>query len=161
MSNVPTFITLTDAQFQALLNRGHVSAGSKIPRPQIGLEVNDEDWRLFLFQWDRYKSTTWTAQSDTAQELLSACPPELEKRLFQLRGPNLTKNSEGELLKHIRTVLVLTLHTAAHRKQFHELRQFDGEDITQFVARLRSKAALWSSMSVPTALLPNVRSRDL
>ena len=82
MSNAPTLITLTDSQFQALLDRGHGWARSKIPRPQIGLEANDEDWRLFLFQWDRYKSTIGTEQSDTAQELLSARTPDLEKRFF-------------------------------------------------------------------------------
>ena len=142
MANAPTLITLTDAQFQALLTRGQGPAKSNIPRPQIGLDATDEDWRLFKFQWDRYKSAAGLAGDGVTQELLSACSSELEKRLFQLRGPSLTNNSEEELLTHIKSMAVQALHTAVHRRQFHELRQFEGEDITQFVARLRSKAAL-------------------
>ena len=142
MPETPNLITLTDEQFQALLTRGHGPARLSVSRPQIGLDANDEDWRLFKFQWDRYKSTAGLTQNDTSQELLSACSSELEKRLFQLRGPSLTKNTEEELLTHIKSVAVQALHTAVHRRQFHELRQHEGEDITQFVARLRSKAAM-------------------
>ena len=142
MTNAPNLITLTDAQFQALLTRGHGPSRSTIPRPQIGLDANDEDWRLFKLQWDRYTSSAGLTQDGITQELLSACSPELEKRLFQLRGPSLTKNSEDQLLTHIKSVAVQALHTAVHRRQFHELRQFEGEDITQFAARLKSKAAL-------------------
>ena len=119
MANAPTLITLTDAQFQALLARGNGPGPARvsIPRPQIGLDATDEDWRLFKFQWDRYKTSAGLITANTAQELLSACSSELEKRLFQLRGTSLTNNSEQELLAHIKSVAVQALHTAVHRRQ--------------------------------------------
>ena len=141
----PVLITLTEAQFNILLARGnpHSTNTTKVLRPTVTLDASDEDWRLFLFQWNRFKTATGISSDESIRnELLSTCSPELEKQLFHLRGTSLSQLSETELLAQIKAVAVRGLHTAVHRSQFHALRQTQGEDVTHFVSRLRSKAAL-------------------
>ena len=141
----PVLITLTDSQFRALLTRDNNSHTSttRACRPTVALDASDEDWRLFLFQWERYKTTAGlSGEQVIRQELLSACSSDLERQLFHLRGTALNQSNESDLLAQIKAVAVRGLHTAVHRSQFHALRQAQGEDITHFVSRLRSKAAL-------------------
>ena len=140
-SNSASLITLTQEQFQALLSSREPQA-PKVCRPTIGLDASEEDWRLFSFQWGRYKSSTRLTSAQAAEQLLSACSPELERRLFNLRGSSLATVSEGDLLTQIKSVAVRGLHTAVHRRQFHSMHQGEGEDLSQFVGRLRAKAAL-------------------
>ena len=139
----PVLITLTDVQFRNLLTRESSSNAPRVCRPTVSLDASDEDWRLFLFQWERYKAAAALTKDETVRhELLSACSPDLERQLFHLRGTTLNVLSESDLLAQIKAVAVRGLHTAVHRSQFHALRQAQGEDITHFVSRLRSKAAL-------------------
>ena len=146
----PVLITLTQEQFATLLQgRQSSPAITKPARPSISLDASDEDWRLFLFQWGRYKDITGTESEHALRnELLSSCSPELEKQLFHLKGDSLNVLNETDLLAQIKAVAVRGLHTTVHRSQFHALRQTQGEDITHYVARLRSKAAL-CDFSVP------------
>ena len=134
-------ITLTQEQFDTLLASRETQA-PRAPRPTIGLDASEEDWRLFIFQWGRYKNSARLTPTAAADQLLSACSPELERRLFNLRGTSLSTIAEEELLRQIKSVAVRGLHTAVHRRQFHSMRQGEGEDLAQFVARLRAKAAL-------------------
>ena len=139
----PTLITLTDVQFRALLTRDISSNTPRACRPTVSLDASDEDWRLFLFQWERYNTASnLTGDQVIRHELLSACSPDLERQLFHLRGTTLNQSSEDDLLAQIKAVAVRGLHTAVHRSQFHAMRQAQGEDVTHFVSRLRSKAAL-------------------
>ena len=52
----PVLITLTDVQFRNLLTREGSSNAPRVCRPTVSLDASDEDWRLFLFQWERYKA---------------------------------------------------------------------------------------------------------
>jgi len=85
-----------------------------------------------------------TSPSVVRDELISTCSPELEKQLFHMAGIDLNSFSEVQLLDQIREVAVRGLSVEVHRHQFHSLRQSQGEDVTQFISRLRSKASLCS-----------------
>jgi hypothetical protein len=50
--------------------------------------------------------------------------------------------TESELLNHIKTVAVKTIHPEVHRWSFSQVTQNDGEGITRYVGRLKSQAAL-------------------
>ena len=159
-------ITLTQEQLQMLLN----SRSSEDPdsstrrtqrpsRPSIQPDTTDEDWRLFLFQWERYKNQCkLTSVSAIRDELLSTCSQDLEKQLFNLAGTSLNGLTEEKLLAQIKEVAVRGLNVEVHRHQFHAMRQSQGEDITQYVSRLRSKASL-CSFSV-TAFRPTKEAKD-
>ena len=147
-------VTLTQEQFDALLASRDVPA-PRTPRPSISLDASEEDWRLFTFQWTRYKNSTRLTPTAAADQLLSACSAELERRLFHLRGTSLSAITEDELLKQIKAVAVRGLHTAVHRRQFHSMRQGEGEDLAQFVARLKAKAALCDFKVIAHRPLPD------
>ena len=128
-------------------------------RPSIQPDTTDEDWRLFLFQWERYKNQCkLTSVSAIRDELLSTCSQDLEKQLFNLAGTSLNGLTEEKLLAQIKEVAVRGLNVEVHRHQFHAMRQSQGEDITQYVSRLRSKASL-CSFSV-TAFRPTKEAKD-
>ena len=114
-------------------------------RPSIQPDTTDEDWRLFLFQWQRYKNQCQLKSTSAIRdELLSTCSQDLEKQLFNIAGAGLNRLTEEQLLDQIREVAVRGLNVEVHRHQFHAMRQSQGEDITQYVSRLRSKASLCS-----------------
>ena len=140
-SNRNLNVTLTQEQFDNLL-ASRDSQAPRATRPTIGLDSSEEDWRLFNFQWGRYKTSARLTPTAAADQLLSSCSPELERRLFNLRGTSLSTITEEDLLQQIKSVAVRGLHTAVHRRQFHSMRQGEGEDLAQFVAKLRAKAAL-------------------
>ena len=145
-------ITLTQEQLQMLLSARtseHPDSSAFRPqrpsRPSIQPDTTDEDWRLFLFQWQRYKNQCQLKSSSAIRdELLSTCSQDLEKQLFNIAGAGLNRLTEEQLLDQIREVAVRGLNVEVHRHQFHAMRQSQGEDITQFVSRLRSKASLCS-----------------
>ena len=144
-------ITLTQEQFDNLLASREPQA-PRTPRPTIGLDASEEDWRLFTFQWRRYKTSTRFTPTAAVDQLLSACSPELERRLFNLRGTSLSTITEDNLLQENKSVAMRGLHTAVHRREFHSMRQGEGEDLAQFVARLRAKGPLrlqWHGSSPP------------
>ena len=69
----------------------------------------------------------------------------MNKLLFEYVGPTqLDSATEVELLAHIKSVAVKGLHKEVHRMNFGKMRQADGESITHYVARLKSKASLCS-----------------
>ena len=140
-SNRNLNVTLTQEQFDNLL-ASRDSQAPRATRPTIGLDSSEEDWRLFKFQWGRYKASARLAPTAAADQLLSSCSPELERRLFNLRGTSLSTITEEDLLQQIKSVAVRGLHKAVHRRQFHSMRHGEGEDLAQFVAKLRAKAAL-------------------
>ena len=157
-------ITLTQEQLQHLLNPHDTDLSNSVrtqrpTRPSIQTDTTDEDWRLFIFQWQRYKSQCrLTAPSAIRDELLSTCSQDLERQLFNLCGTGLNVLTETQLLDQIKEVAVRGLNVEVHRHQFHAMRQSQGEDITQFVSRLRAKASL-CAFSV-MAFRPNEGSEE-
>ena len=115
-------------------------------RPVIEANLSDSDWALFNDTWGRYKAML--AMSDVEEirmELRAACSPDVNKLLFEFVGPStLNTATEAELLEHIKSVAVKGVHKEVHRMNFSKIRQSDGENITHYVARLKSQASLCS-----------------
>ena len=129
-----------------------LSSGQREPkkrrpdRPVIEANLSDSDWALFIDTWSRYKAMT--AISDVEElrmELRAACSPDVNKLLFEFVGPStLNAATEIEMLDHIKSVAVKGVHKEVHRMNFSKIRQGDGENITHYVARLKSQASLCS-----------------
>ena len=67
----------------------------------------------------------------------------MNKILFEYVGTTiLTAASKEELLNHIKSVAVKTVHKEVHTLAFNAMKQEKGESITHFVGQLRSKAFL-------------------
>ena len=120
-------------------------AGSHQPdRPTVDANIDDREWELFKDSWRRYKTMTdITSVDDIRMELRAACSKDVNRLLFDFVGATTLNNTtEDNLLAHIRSVAVKGTHKEVHRMSFSKLSQMEGETITQFVARLKSQAAL-------------------
>ena len=115
-------------------------------RPVIEANLSDSDWALFIDTWSRYKAIlAMTNVDEIRMELRAACSPDVNKLLFEIVGPStLNVASEEEMLAHIKSVAVKGVHKEVHRMNFSKIKQGDGENITHFVARLKSQASLCS-----------------
>ena len=115
-------------------------------RPSIEANLSDSDWALFEDTWKRYKAMTGLrSDGELRMELRASCSSDVNKLLFEYVGPTqLDGATEEELLAHIKSVAVKGLHKEVHRMNFGKMRQADGESITHYVARLKSKASLCS-----------------
>ena len=120
---------------------------SKRPdRPLINAGIDDREWELIREAWTRYKLMCEIDDGDVAKirlELRASCSAEVNKFLFEYVGtPILNVATEEELLDHIKSVAVKTVHKEVHTLAFNAMKQEKGESITHFVGQLRSKAFL-------------------
>lgn len=113
-------------------------------RPTIDANIDEREWELFKDSWRRYKTMTGLTTPDNIRmELRAACSKDVNRLLFEFVGATtLDTTTEDDLLTHIRSVAVKGTHKEVHRMYFSKLTQMEGETITQFVARLKSQAAL-------------------
>ena len=119
----------------------------KMERPVIDRDIDDREWARFLNKWSRYKEMCELDDNNDANrirlELRAACSDDVDRLLFEYVGETKLDNaSETELMEHIKSVTVKTVHKEVHRLEFHRMIQEQGETITQWVARLRAKAFL-------------------
>ena len=124
-----------------------VKSRSKRPdRPVINAGIDDREWELIREAWTRYKQMCEIDDTDVVNirlELRASCSAEVNKFLFEYVGtPTLNASSEEELLAHIKSVAVKTVHKEVHTLAFNAMKQEKGESITHFVGQLRSKAFL-------------------
>ena len=135
------------------------SKSKKPDRPIIDASIDDRDWALFRDSWSRYKLMCELQDMDVASirlELRACCSTEVNKLLFEYVGTTvLNACSEEELLNHIRSIAVKSVHKEVHRMSFNTMSQEKGESITQFVARLKSKAFLCQFVVVCTSCNPH------
>lgn len=117
---------------------------SRPTRPTITADCTDNKWVIFADAWRRYKEMTKLVDpQEIRNELRSACDLAVNEMLFNFVGPNaLHTSTEEELLAHIKSVAVKTVHPEVYRQQFFSMRQSDGESITRFISRLKSQAML-------------------
>lgn len=84
-----------------------------------------------------------TDENEIRNELRSACDPSVNEMLFNFVGPDvLNTASEEQLLAHIKSVAVKTVHPEVYRQQFFSLRQTERESITRYISRVKSQAML-------------------
>ena len=103
----------------------------KAIRPMMEEGVDDFGWNLFMDKWRRFKhSAGLTETEDTILELRDCCSDQVNRMLFEFIGfeelnrPSLT---ELELLNHIKTVAVRTVHKEVHRWHFSQIDQSGSE----------------------------------
>jgi len=118
----------------------------KPKRPTINYQLDGIGWDIFLDAWTRYKRLAELNDGEeTCMELREACSDDVNKHLYQFIGAqelNRYDLTERELLEHIKTVAVKSIHAKVHRWNFNQLTQDEGETITRYVARLKSKASM-------------------
>ena len=107
-------------------NNGQSLYRSKKPdRPVINNGIDDREWAFFIHTWTTYK--TMINAVDIAfirNELHAACSEEVRKLLFEFHGPTELDNcTEAELLQHIKSVAVKTVHKEVHRMAFNTMTQ--------------------------------------
>ena len=116
----------------------------KPDRPTVESGMNDREWALFDDSWGRYKKMANIIDLETIRmELRAACSSDVNKMLFEFVGAEtLDTCTEADLLNHIKSVAVRTVHKEVHRMVFITMVQKDKESVTKFVAALKSQAAL-------------------
>ena len=163
---VQKLITLVETQMTALTNLSEENAKlrvevatataatpqtsksrSKRPdRPLINAGIDDREWELIREAWTRYKLMCEIDDDDVYKirlELRASCSAEVNQFLFEYVGTaTLNVATEEELLSHIKSVAVKTVHKEVHTLAFNAMKQEKGESITHFVGQLRSKAFL-------------------
>ena len=117
---------------------------SKPDRPIITADCTDNKWIIFTDARKRYKDMTQlTDPNEIRNELRSSCDSTVNEMLFNFVGPDaLNTATENELLAHIKSVAVKTIHPEVYRQQFFSMRQNEGESVTRFISRLKSQAML-------------------
>ena len=116
----------------------------KPDRPTLDSGMNDREWALFEDSWGRYKKMAKLVDLESIRmELRAACSQDVNKMLFEFVGAEtLDTCTEADLLNHIKSVAVRTVHKEVHRMVFNTMVQKDKESVTKFVAALKSQAAL-------------------
>ena len=123
---------------------GNASSTKKPDRPVIESGSSDSDWQLFLDTGTRYKRMSRiTSLVEVTMELRACCSNNVNKLLFDFVGPvTLNSANEMQLLNHIKSVAVKTIHKEVHRLSFTKIYQAENEPVTNFVARLKAQASL-------------------
>ena len=135
-----------DDNNRSLFNPTRSSRRMKPKRPTVKDQLDGIGWDIFLDAWNRYKKIAeLNGEEETCMELREACSEDVNQHLYQFIGAhelNRDDLTERELLDHIKTVAVKSIHAEVHRWNFNQLTQDEGETITRYVARLKSKASL-------------------
>ena len=117
---------------------------SKPDRPVITADCTDNQWIIFLDAWKRYKQMSKLSDPvEIKNELRSACDATVNEMLFNFVGPDtLITANEDQLLSHIKSVAVKSIHPEVYRQTFFAMKQQENESITRYISRLKSQAML-------------------
>ncbi len=151
-------VQLSAEQFQDLLtnlragptvgnNGGNAESTSrpvKAVLPTIDVDTTEGEWDVFEDNWGRYKRMAkLTVITEIRDNLRQCCTIQLNKRLFDVKGPaTLNAATEDDLLAWIKEIAVKAMHTEVHRTQFVNCKQKQGENLSAFHGSLKSKSSL-------------------
>ena len=93
-----------------------------VSRPEIDLGATEHDWRFFKAEFDRYKRSTGISGTTILDELWH-CQAKPLRSLMQAEASIATLNTEDLLLEQIKSLAVVTLHSAVHLVELRNLRQ--------------------------------------
>ena len=119
---------------------GHTAKIDKKIRPSINPQMTEEGWRFFIHEWQRYRRQTAVQGQILLDELWSCMSEELRQLAFAEGGSDQLK-SEIDMLKAIKKLAVVTLHSSVHVIALHELRQQSDENVQTFAARVKGISA--------------------
>ena len=137
-------LTLQNTSLQHSVNPRPDRNKAKPERPVIKQNSSDGDWQLYKDSWRRYKAMCrLTDPADIRNELRCTCSHEVNQLLFDLVGPTiLDACTEAQLLDHIKAVAVQGSHKEVHRQKFQAIKQEEGQNVTSYLAKLKSQAKL-------------------
>ena len=110
-----------------------------VSRPEIDLAATEADWRFFMDEFARYKRSTGV-DGQTVLDELWHCQSKALRTLMQAEGTQ-ELTTEDLLLARIKSLAVVTMHSAVHLVQLRNLQQGQAEPIRKFVARARNLAS--------------------
>ena len=111
-----------------------------VARPEIDLGASEHEWNFFVAEFERYKRTTGISGSTVLDELWH-CQNKSLRSLMQAEASVSTLNTEALLLEKIKSLAVVTLHSAVHLVELRNLQQGQNEPIRKFVARAKNIAS--------------------
>ena len=120
------------------------SKAEKARRPELNVDVSDEDWSYFKSRWDQYKKATSLTGEDLVTQLLECCSESLRRdhhRTFS--GANAAADiTEETVLAELKTIAVCKRNRAVNRVKLGLLKQDRGEPVRKFAGRIRSLATV-------------------
>lgn len=144
-ANVPTWEIVRDMlkmHVQAAHSNVQATIRPKpapVSRPLIDLGSSEHDWRFFTAEFDRYKRTTGVTGTSVLDEIWH-CQAKPLRSLMQAEASITELNTEELLLAKIKSLAVVTLHSAVHLVELRNLQQGVQEPIRKFVARAKNIA---------------------
>ena len=111
----------------------------KINRPTLQQGIGEDDWAAFTRRWDMFQNGTELSPNQVTAQLLACCEPELEAALFR-EDPTLANKTKDEVLNAMKRLTVLSVALSVRRAKLLQTRQDPGENVRQYVARLRGLA---------------------
>ena len=145
-------VQLSPEQFDLLLARagqnvgqnvGNVEKSVKPVRPSVDVDTSEGEWAYFKDWWSQYKRMAkLVAVGGIRDNLRQCCTPQLDKRLFDIKGSEtLNAATEEDLLKWIKEIAVKGVHKEVHRTQFVHTRQKQGESHNSYYSTLKSASS--------------------
>ena len=110
-----------------------------VARPEIDIGATEHDWRFFKAEFDRYKRSTGIKDQTILDELWH-CQSKPLRSLMQAEASVDSLDTEAKLLEKIKSLAVVTLHSAVHLVELRNLVKGQHEPIRKFVARARNIA---------------------
>ena len=114
----------------------------KAKRPELTLEMSDEDWAYFINRWAAYKKALGLDGEDIVVQLMECCSEDLRKDHFRNYPTFKTSDLEENVLRQIRQVAVRAKNRAVNRFKLHTLKQDKGEPIRRYAGRIRGLASV-------------------
>jgi hypothetical protein len=115
----------------------------KLPRPTISAGSNQQDYKFFIEQWNRYKRFLGEADADKLRDQLMYCPDDaLRKHVSKSLGESADTITEADLLKEIEKLAVERQSNLINTVALMSATQERDEGIRQFAARLRGLVAV-------------------
>ena len=115
----------------------------EIPRPEVGENCTEADWRFFVSKWERYKRSCLSeAQASlVTDQLISCCSSSLEGSMFRKHG-KLDNKSETLVFSLMKSMAVKHQNTLVNVVTFLTTGQDTGESCKHFTARLQGLASV-------------------
>ena len=125
-------------------NSTHAGAASsrapKANRPEVKQDITDEEWNIFLVEWERYKKCYTFAAGQLQEQLFQCCERALGTLLLRIEPDICTKN-ETDMLSSIKNMAVLHLAVTVRRTSLMTMKQARGQTCREFFALVRSAGA--------------------
>ncbi len=119
------------------------SKSVKAVRPNVDVDTTEGEWAVFEDNWGRFKRMSkLTAATEIRDNLRQCCAAQLNKMLFDVKGPaTLNSATEENLLNWIKAIAVKEAHKEVHRTQFVSIKQKQGEGGNAYYSRLKAAAS--------------------